>query len=152
MNALTFWWSEKRIPSDLTWLMPSPPRKARSSRLRHVRQWRHWKAEEVEAFDGNFLNRDDVARAVQGMDIVIFCHDRIPRRRRTIDAERAHEHRGSIDLFRASRPGVSRLLRIERRHDLRRPRQGNTARTTVRFRYRPTASANSPSRTTFAGA
>lgn len=31
----------------------------------------HWKAEGVEAFDGNFLNRDDVARAVQGMDIVV---------------------------------------------------------------------------------
>ena len=31
----------------------------------------HWKALGVEAFDGNFLNNDDIARAVSGMDVVV---------------------------------------------------------------------------------
>ncbi|AKU65237.1 UDP-glucose 4-epimerase [Schaalia meyeri] len=63
----------------------------------------HWSARGVEAFDGNFLNRDDVSRAVCGMDIVVHMLS-------TTDPATAENDptldvrtniQGSIDLFRA---------------------------------------------------
>ena len=63
----------------------------------------HWKASGVEAFDGNFLNTDDIARAVSGMDVVVHMLS-------TTDPATAENDptldvrtniQGSIDLFRA---------------------------------------------------
>ena len=67
---------------------------------------------ESRPFDGNFLNRDDVARAVQGMDIVVHMLSTDGSRDggERSDAGLRTNIQGSIDLFRACvEAGVSHV-------------------------------------------
>ncbi len=95
----------------------------------------------VEAFDGNFLNRDDVARVVQGMDIMFYSVSGSATKGERSDAGRAHEHPGPASIcFRAVEARV--VTSTTHRAAARSGDQTRKAtRTTVRFRYRPTASA-----------